>query len=96
MPVFFIWLTVHAGCQCIERRSTNAGFVVVQVSKQMPATLSKDELLSMHVKTVDSDWRLDAFEGKNVGFRVDLQVVPNWLAPNHGVDNANNHDPPTP
>lgn len=43
----------------------------------MPATLSKDELLSMHVKTVDSDWRLDAFEGKNVGFRVDLQVFPN-------------------
>ena len=42
----------------------------------MPATLSKDELLSMHVKTVDGDWRLDAFEGKNIGFRVELQVVP--------------------
>ena len=62
--------------------NVNTGpLVVFQVSRQMPARLFQNEILTMHLKTVNNDWRLDEYEARNVGFWMDLQVFPDLLLP---------------
>jgi len=69
----------YDGCEscgmCARLRLDSRNFENIDVSSQLPATLVQNDVFFMHLKPADSDWRLDAFEARNVGFSVELELT---------------------
>jgi len=69
----------YDGCEacgmCARLRLDSRKYPNAEASSQLPSSLTADGIVTLYLNVSETDWRLDAYEARNVAFSAEMQLT---------------------